>query len=145
MFYTLFPENFSAGEEMRNQTIHNILFSSTPPSIEDILECIPKPATKTSKSWTNDLMSWDAWSIGPIGKAYEIRNCENKTGWGSQGSHQRGMMENQLYETVKKQNKELEEQRNQIKELTNIVDTILVKHRRLKDEWIDIEENVNMI
>ena len=145
MSYTLFPENFAAGEKFRSQIIHDILFAPIAPSIEDVLECMPKPALKQSKSWTNDLMSWDSWSVGPIGKAYEIRNGENKSGWGGQSSHQRGMIENHMYETVKEQNRIIEEQSKQIKELANMMDAILVKHPRLKDEWIDIEENVTMI
>lgn len=141
MSYYPLPEDFSCGEEKRQEIIKDVLFSPNPPSVECILECIPKPSTRSNaKSWNNNMMSWDAWSVGPLNKAYEIRYGENIAGWGSQGSHQRIMVENSLYNTVAELQKIIEQQHKKIQEFTDIMDAI-----SRKDDWVDIEDTVNMI
>lgn len=146
MNYTPFQEDFEAAEDRRNQIICDILFAPDPPSIDNIIECIPKPSTRAnSRTWTNNYMLWDTWSVGTLNKAWEIRIGENKSGWGSQGAHQRGMLEYQVYNVIKSQTEQIKIMENKINELTNMMDSILVKQTKIKDEWVDIEDNVNMI
>jgi len=153
MGLTRFPEDFDKCEFARNQVIHDVLFAPNPPSITDVTHYIPQPSTNSNaKSWSTNNKSWNAWTIGALHKANEIRECKNKaSGWGSQGAFQRGMLENHVYEAIKeqtsqitaltkqlvKQQKQLEIQQKLINEVWNMQDRDLGKSVK-KDEWIDI-------
>ena len=135
----MFPKDFVEGESDRRDVINDILFSESPPSIGAVLKRVHRPDSSTRANvWSSNIVSWDAWSSGTLNKAYEIRHRENLNGWGSQGCHQRGMIENHIYEMVKKQNKVISEQRKQIQELIDILKT-------KKEEWVNIEETVTMV
>jgi hypothetical protein len=148
------PEDFDRAEAARAQVIQDILFAPNPPSIADVTSCIPQPSTHSNaKTWSTNNKSWNAWTIGALHKATEIRACKNKAvGWGSQGAFQRGMLENHVYEAIithsaiideqtkqiAQQQKQLEIQQKLINELWSMQDKDLGKSLK-KDEWIDIE------
>jgi len=154
MGYNRFPEDFDKSEAARTQVIQDVLFASNPPSIDDVTRCIPQPSTHSNaKTWSANNKSWNAWTVGALHKATEIRACKNKAaGWGSQGAFQRGMLENHVYEAIKEhtcqiaeqtkqiaqQQKQLEIQQKLINELWSMQDKDLGKSLK-KDEWIDIE------
>lgn len=141
----LFSQEFSACEETRNQAICDILFLPNPPSIQPIIESVPKPLSKNVTTWTDDYKRWDTWIVGTLNKAVEFRNSEYIAGLGGTGSSQRIMIENQLYYQVKKQTEQLNEQNIQIQKLNAKID-ILMKQSKSADEWDDlIDETVSMI
>ena len=54
------------------------------------------------------------------------------------------MVENSLYNTVAELQKIIEQQHKKIQEFTDIMDVISLEQSR-KDDWVDIEDTINMI
>ena len=155
-----FPEDFDKGEASRAQVIQDILFAPNPPSLVEVTSSIPQSTQKNTKIWSTNNKSWTAWT-GALHKAADYRKQKNKAGgWGSQGTFQRGMLENHVYEAIvthssliaeqtkqiaeqvkqiSQQQKQLEIQQKLINELWGMQDKDLGKSLK-KDEWIDVEE-----
>lgn len=125
----IFPEDYGAGATVRNQILSDILFSSNPPTIEEIIKSVPKSKSGFLLGVSNDYSKWDAWIKGPLNKIIEYRNNKdlvisekNNKISRQQNTVSQHIIVNQLYNQIIKQNKQLEEQQSQIQELNAKID-----------------------
>lgn len=142
----IFPEDYDNGAIIRNQILSDILFSSNPPDIEQIIKNIPKSKTVLVFGTQNDHSRWDTWIKSTLNMVMEYRNKKDKlvykkTNRGERQQHilsQHIIIIEQLYNQIIKQNEQIKEQQNQIQKLNTKSDIKQTNQLSSINEWDDI-------
>ena len=153
MSYT-FPEDYDSGVIIRNQVLSDILFSSNPPDIEQIIKNIPKSKSGLILGMQTDYTRWDTWIKGTLNMVMEYRNNKDQLvykktnkGMRQQYTLSQHIIIEQLYNQIIKQNGQINEQQNLIQGLNAKIDIIQSKQLKqskqqntsyLVDDWDDI-------